>query len=159
MDPDPYTASWRDWLTDLIDNGEAARNLTPAQLHRAQTLLAGEPLDCDAMRSVVLEVRGRVCADRYRSLGIPHPAEVESRWRCLNPFCLHKGRWWMSACGVINCWNCRQPAFPSLVVAAGEAEDAPFVKPDRSNQAVAPNRSTRAFPINPFPETESAAIV
>jgi hypothetical protein len=34
--------------------------------------------------------------------------------------------------------NCRPPAFPDLVVAKGDVEDAPVVEPDRSNQAVVP---------------------
>jgi hypothetical protein len=73
-----------------------------------------------------------------RKSSVPAWAETQGRFRCLAPYCLHKGRWWMSAHRVVNCGNCRPPAFPDLVVAEGDATDAPFVEPDRSNQAIAP---------------------
>jgi hypothetical protein len=81
--------------------------------------------------------RPRVSGSSDREAPAFAPSETQGRWRCLNRFCLHKGRWWMSAHGVVNCVNCRPPAFSGLVVAEGDAEEAPFVEPDRSNQAVA----------------------
>jgi hypothetical protein len=35
----------------------------------------------------------------------------------------------MSAQGVVNCLNCVAPAFPSLVIATGDATDAPWSNP------------------------------
>jgi hypothetical protein len=52
--------------------------------------------------------------------------EPEPRcWRCLNPYCRHKGRWWKSVHGVVNCLNCRPPSFPWLVTEEGDADNAP----------------------------------
>ena len=58
---------------------------------------------------------------------VPTPDDVAlaQPWTCQNPFCRHKGRWWLSPLGVLNCANCVPPAFPELVVAAGDAETAP----------------------------------
>jgi hypothetical protein len=64
------------------------------------------------------------------------PAPLPVRWECLNPFCLNKAGWWLSAHGAVNCLNCRPPSLPGLVVAQGGPEDAPMVDVERSNQAV-----------------------
>ncbi|MGE5755630.1 MAG: hypothetical protein ACM35G_07925 [Planctomycetaceae bacterium] len=58
------------------------------------------------------------------------------RWQCTNRFCLHKGRWWLSSQGVVNCLNCVPPAFPDLIVAQGDEADAPPCERSRSNQSV-----------------------
>jgi len=64
------------------------------------------------------------------------PVGTPNRWRCLNPYCLHKSRWWMSAYGVVLCANCQPPGLPSLVIAEGDTSTAPLVEPGRSQQAV-----------------------
>lgn len=64
------------------------------------------------------------------------PNRTHNRFRCRNPYCLHPGTWWLSRHGVVNCMNCRPPAFPGLVVAKGNAVDAPEVCPDRSWEVV-----------------------
>lgn len=125
MDPDPYTALWLYELNDLIASGEAARHLPPGDFRRAPALPTGEPLDCEAMRSVVLAVRARMWTERCRALGVPESPFDGDRWRCLSTTCLRKGRWWMSAHGVVNCMNCRPPAFPDLVVVEGDARMPP----------------------------------
>ncbi|HWE40573.1 MAG TPA: hypothetical protein VG406_28760 [Isosphaeraceae bacterium] len=84
------------------------------------------------MRTIVLAVRLPGSAERDRP---PDPGEAPARWRCRNPHCLHKDRWWMSAQGVVNCRNCRPPAFPGLAVDEGDALDPPSVESGRSNQA------------------------
>jgi hypothetical protein len=66
------------------------------------------------------------------------PPPFGHHWRCYNPYCLHKGRWWMSCFGVVNCMNCRPPAFPELVAARGDESNSPIVDPDRAQQAVPP---------------------
>jgi hypothetical protein len=58
------------------------------------------------------------------------------RWRCLSPFCRDGSRWWLSAHGIVQCLNCRPPAFPELIVAQGTLADAPLVHADRSTTAV-----------------------
>jgi hypothetical protein len=50
---------------------------------------------------------------------VPLPEEGQEVWRCQNRYCLHKGGWWKSVCGVINCLNCQPPALPSLVIEIG----------------------------------------
>jgi hypothetical protein len=66
------------------------------------------------------------------------------RWRCLSPFCRDGSRWWLSAHGVVQCVNCRAPAFPELIVAHGTLADAPLVDPDRSTTAVLVNGGDHA---------------
>ena len=86
------------------------------------------------MRSAVHTILKQERASRYAALGIPEREDEQGRWRCHNRSCLRRGRWWLSEYGVVNCMNCRPPQSPSLVVAEGEAHEAPFVEPDRSNQ-------------------------
>ena len=59
-----------------------------------------------------------------------------SRWRCLNRYCLTKGRWWMSRYGVVRCMNCQPPSFPWLIIEEGDAAKAPMVERERSSQAL-----------------------
>lgn len=87
---------------------------------------------------------GVPCTEKISVLNGPffNLNRADNRFRCRNPYCLHPGTWWLSRHGVVNCMNCRPPAFPELVVAKGNAVDAPEVCPDRSWQAVkapAPN--------------------
>ena len=134
MNPDPETAFWRDWLVELLQSGEAGRYLTPAELGRTTALLDDDPLDGRAIRSSVETIKGQYWRKRREENPNLFPKPDEHRWRCLNLYCLHKGRWWMSNQGVINCMNCRPLAFRRFVVAEGDASDAPLVEPDRSNQ-------------------------
>jgi hypothetical protein len=115
--------------------GEAAMQLSPLVQRHAEELLASDPLDGDALRAVVLEIRGMRDAP-IPGIGGPDQERAEQRWRCENPHCLNKGQWWISAQGVVNCQNCRRPAFPELVLAEGTTEDAPRVELDCSNQAI-----------------------
>jgi hypothetical protein len=71
------------------------------------------------------------------------------RWRCSNPYCRHKGRWWMSAHRVVNCSNCRPPSFPWLVIAEGDAEDAPFVGPSGTDPGILVPRDPAEYPTPP----------
>ena len=158
MDPDPYTALQRDFLDEMIASGEAARFLSPAEFSHARWLLVAEPLDCEAIRSSVHAVMSRERAERNRILGIVETS-CDGRWRCHNRYCRNKSRWWMSEHGVVNCRNCRPPSFPEWVIVQGEANDAPFVEPGRSNQARAPFLCRCLLPpIFPDP-TLSVAIV
>jgi hypothetical protein len=151
-DPDPWTALWRDFLDEMIASGDAQRLLSPSELREAQALPTAMPLDGEAIRSVVHRViaQGRVA--RHQALGIPEPTD-ESRWRCHNPFCLDKGRWWMSVHRVVNCKNCRAPSFPWLIQEEGDAEDAPHVEPGRSTHALKPRSR-----ISPTPSTRRSYL-
>jgi hypothetical protein len=60
------------------------------------------------------------------------------RWECGWDGCLHEGRWWRSAHGVVLCLNCQPPTFPSLVVEQGDASDAPLVRVDYSTTVFDP---------------------
>jgi hypothetical protein len=78
------------------------------------------------------------------------------RWSCLNPYCLHKTGWWMSIHHVVNCLNCCAPSFPELIIARGDDSEAPFVDPDRCNQALGEwSRSTAIEPLASAPAERS----
>jgi DNA primase len=143
MDPDPDTARWRDFLDEMIVSGEAAQFLSPEDFCRSRALLTATPLDVVAIRSVASTIIKRNRAGRRAALGLHKEADEKGRWRCQNSFCFSKQRWWMSEYGVVQCMNCRRPHFASLVVAEGEAHEAPFVERDRSNQALKPYPVTK----------------
>ena len=136
FDYDPEAKFFRDWLRDLIENGQAARFLTKDQFSRAETLVGRESSDGEAMRSLVHDVKACYWEDRYRTLGLPNPADASRRWRCHNRYCLTKGRWWMSRYGVVRCMNCQPPGFPWLIIEEGDAAKAPIVERERSSQAI-----------------------
>jgi len=51
------------------------------------------------------------------------------RWACLNPFCRHKARWWLSAHCVVQCQGCSPPSSLRLIVAAGDESNSPEMDP------------------------------
>ena len=84
-------------------------------------------------------------AEEYAPMGLT--LQGPSRWRCLNRYCLTKGRWWMSRYGVVRCMNCQPPSFPWLIIEEGDA-----ARPRWSSESVpakhsaTPARSLQAFP-------------
>ena len=92
-------------------------------------------------------------------LELPAPAEgsfipstgasTGRQWECVNRYCLHQVRWWMSKYGVVQCANCKPPGFPDLVVAEGDAANAPAVEPDCFRQAVGHFRTSPAIAAQP----------
>lgn len=141
MDPDPRTALARDLLEEMIADGKAAQSLSPEGLRDAKAILTATPLDGDAIQAVV----HRIIAGPKEGPSPPPftgpPGErglAAIRWECRSPFCLHKGRWWLSAHGAVLCMNCRPPQFPSLVIAEGDTSTAPFVERHRPTQACKP---------------------
>jgi len=149
FDYDPEAKFFRGWLRDLIENGQAARFLTKDQFSRAETLVDRESSDGEAMRSLVHDVKTCYWEDRYRTLGLPNPADASRRWRCLNSYCLTKGRWWMSRYGVVRCMNCQPPGFSWLIIEEGDAAKVPIVERERSSQAIGYPRSIPVSTIRP----------
>ena len=138
MDPDPYTALWRDILEELISGGQASRYLPASELKKAQDLLLETPLNCEAIRAAARKVMSPDSDQQSGTLGIPR-----KRWQCGNRYCLHKGPWWKSIYGVINCKNCRAPSFEWQIVEEGDASNAPLAEPTGANEPVTPIRPER----------------
>ena len=151
MDPDPYTALWRDLLEEFIASGKASQVLSALELRRAEELLFQTPLDCDAMRAVVLGKRACDVDQRLPGSGILRAEGNRRRWACGNPYCLHKGPWWKSIHGVIRCKNCCAPAYEYLVAEEGDASNAPFVEPTGANEPIRPERVSRRVDPKTYP--------
>jgi len=143
MDPDPYTALWRDILEELVSGGQALRFLSASELKQAQDLLLETPLDCEAIRAAARTVTGQDRDQRLETLEGPRRQNTRERWQCGNRYCLHKGPWWKSIHGVINCKNCRAPSFKWLVAEEGDARNAPFAEPTGANEPIKPIRPER----------------
>jgi hypothetical protein len=73
------------------------------------------------------------------------PPQIEPtspvRWRCLSPFAKRHSRWWLSRWGAVLCLECQPPSFPSLIIATGDAVNAPLVEAERRTTLAGPWRA------------------
>jgi hypothetical protein len=73
-DLDPYLATWRRWLADLLWGGEVRRHLGPEADRKARALLDRKDA-VDEVRRLVLSTERHVWPIRYAARGLPYPPE------------------------------------------------------------------------------------